>query len=419
MATINGAIIIVGHAADWQRWMERLVPGEPVVFIDEPDVIRKRGIAEVLASAPGMTLIGCEYQADEAAARFAASRPDERPAAVVPGMEYAVPFVAELAEHYGLPGSGAAAAILRDKALLRSVTGAAGIANPVSREVTGAADVLDFITEHGLPAVLKPANRQGSVGTRILTAADQVASAWVECMDQGEGTRTPDRVVFPLRMLVESFVTGPEFSVELLVTNGRRRFANVTGKHLFTGARPVEQGHTIPADISDHLTRTLIAATDDVIAAVGFDSGIVHCEWIVPESGVPHLVECAGRMAGDMIVPMIDYIYSIDLPGLFLDILRGIPIKPEPVRPEEHAAVRFQTARPGRVTEIAGLEDAEDHPDVLKATVTVQPGEVVQPLRSSYDRVASVIAVGPTGPEAEGAADKALSYIKVITTEAT
>ena len=58
------------------------------------------------------------------------------PVAILPGVEYAVPFAARLAERYGVPGAGlGAATILSDKALLRAVTSEAGIPNPRSERV--------------------------------------------------------------------------------------------------------------------------------------------------------------------------------------------------------------------------------------------------------------------------------------------
>lgn len=182
----------------------------------------------------------------------------------------------------------------------------------------------------------------------------------------------------------------------------------------------------VPADIPAALAWRLISATEQVIRAVGVDSGVVHCEWIVPASGPPHLVECAGRMPGDMIIPMIHYTCGVDLPGLLLDTLRGIPVEPDPVPPQEYAVIRFlAAAAPGRVTSVSGLEAAEDHPDVLQAMIHVQPGELVGALRSSHDRVASVIAAAPVAaaPVAAAAsaaaeAEAALAMIEVSTGQA-
>ena len=128
-------------------------------------------------------------------------------------------------------------------------------------------------------------------------------------------------------MLAEQFVAGDEFSVELLVRDGEPLFANVTEKHLFDGPRPIELGHAVPAPIPPALTDLLVAQTRRVLDAVGFGSGFVHCEWIVMR-GVPYLVECAGRMPGDLIVPMIDRAWRTDMVGAFATVMRGETARP-------------------------------------------------------------------------------------------
>ncbi|MFD0568372.1 ATP-grasp domain-containing protein [Kitasatospora gansuensis] len=115
---------------------------------------------------------------------------------------------------------------------------------------------------------------------------DGLDAAWEECIKQDEGNLVPDRDR-ELRMLIEQFVKGEEYSVELLVREGEVLFSNVTGKLLFAGPRPIELGHTVPAaGISAELSELLVAQTETVIRSVGFGSGIIHCEWIVSE-GTP------------------------------------------------------------------------------------------------------------------------------------
>lgn len=93
-----------------------------------------------------------------------------RPAAIIPGQEYAVPAAAALAEQLGLRSAGwSVAAVLTDKIRVREVTTRAGMVAPVYRQVQAAAEVRDFVDEIG-SAVLKPANRQASVRWSCSTA---------------------------------------------------------------------------------------------------------------------------------------------------------------------------------------------------------------------------------------------------------
>jgi hypothetical protein len=237
------------------------VPGfDPasVILIEEPDIIRKRGVESAMADAPMLReLLGWEYQLEASADAFFNIRPDLAPALVVPLVEYATPFAARLAERYGVPGAGATAArILRDKALLRAVARSAGIDNPVSQAVGDAHDLRKFMDEHPGPVILKHADRQASLGAKVLREADEAEVAWWECATADEGAMAPDRPA-PVRLLAEQFVQGDEYSVEMLVRDGRPLFANVTAKQLFPGPRPVELGHLVPAPIEESLDALL------------------------------------------------------------------------------------------------------------------------------------------------------------------
>src|SRR5207237_8601601 len=104
------------------------------------------------------------YPMPGAARRFHAAYAHLRPAAVLPCVEYAGPFAARLAELYGVAGAGSrAAAILRDKWLLRQATAHHGVTNPRSEQAGGSLDVLRFLLDQRRPVLPKPGNRQGRV----------------------------------------------------------------------------------------------------------------------------------------------------------------------------------------------------------------------------------------------------------------
>ncbi|MFD6888477.1 ATP-grasp domain-containing protein [Streptomyces sp. NPDC059957] len=407
-------VIMVGYVPVAVTSLAEFQPEGSLVIVDEPDVIRKRDHQERADGTPVVReLIAWEYQLDGAADAFYNTYPDLNPAAIAPLQEYATPFAARLAERYGVPGGGyGAVRLLRDKALLRKVTRAAGIHNPESITASGPDEVRAFMAAHPGPVVLKPANRQAAVGTRILQSADQVDEAWAECTSQDEGIFVPDREI-EIRMLVERCVQGREYSVELLVDKGEVLFGNVTAKELYPGSRPVELGHLVPADVSEDLDALMRADTERVLRAVGFDSGVAHCEWIV-EDGRPYLVECAGRFPGDGIVDLIDRAYGIDLVRSYWALLKGEPLPAElPAKAPRAAAVRFLHTETGVVESIGGLEEARALPGVAVCDVYLKPGEEVHELRSSWDRVGLAITEGDTRTEALARAVQALDTVQV------
>jgi len=406
-------VILVGYSRAWLGALAKFEPGRSLIFVEEPDVIRKRDVwSEIADSTPVRELIEWEYQLDASADRFYHRHRHPRPAAVVPVVEYSVPFAARLAERFGVAGAGyGAARLLRDKHLLRQVTSAAGIPNPRSVAVSGPAEVRAFMAEIGGPIVLKPANRQASVGTRIVSGPHEIDEAWIECTDQDEGVYFPDRPM-PLHMLAERFVRGEEFSVEMMVRGGRPVFGAATRKFLFAGPRPVERGHLHPADVGAELTGRLVADTARVLDAVGMDTGFAHCEWIV-ERGVPQLVECAGRLAGGGIMDIVGLAWQYDVFGQYLAMMRGEPPADAPPVAARYAAAWLSRAPAGEVVSVEGVEEARAASGVHLCSVAVEPGEHVHELRSSWDRVALVKAEGATPAEALANARRAIERIVI------
>ncbi|MFH8976409.1 ATP-grasp domain-containing protein [Streptomyces sp. NPDC017890] len=407
-------VIMVGFVAVAVDSLAEFQPEGSLIVIDEPDVVRKRDLAAKTGEAAVVReLIPWEYRLEGAADAFYNAHPDLDPAAVAPLQEYATPFAARLAERYGLPTGGyGALRVLRDKAMLRRVSRAAGILNPEFAEVEGPDEVRAFMAGHPGPVVLKPANRQAALGTRVLDSADEIDEAWAETTAMDEGVMETDRG-FELQMLVERCVQGPEFSVELLVERGRVLFGNVTGKDLYPGGRPIELGHLVPADIPADLDALLRAETERVLKAVGFGTGVVHCEWIV-EDGRPYLVECAGRFPGDGIVDLIDRAYGTDLVRAYWALMKDEPLPaPLPERATGAAAVRFLHAGSGVVESVTGVEEALALPGVALCSVTVEPGAEVGELRSSWDRIGSAVTEAATGAEALATAVRALDTVDV------
>lgn len=391
----DAQVVFVGYNAAYLRAIDGSVPSGSVVVIEEPDIIRKRELRDAAARFDCLDrIVPASYQQSAEALDLAAELTATRPvAAVVPGLEYAVPATAALAEKLGLPGATEAAAqALRDKVRLREVAGAGGVRNPRWREVRGPADILEFAGDG--PVVVKPANRQASVGVQLLDSVDAAAAAqaWERTSSAAEYEQVPDREL-AWRFLAEERLRGPEYSIEALVRQGEIIFHNITAKTVIPGPYPVELGHLLPAPLDQGTQTAFEAATRSLVAATGFQTGILHAEWILTEQG-PTLVECAGRCPGDYLIDLIDLAYGTRIRLTLIDLLAGRPVT-LPRSAEQTSAIRFLAAEPGTVTEVAGVDTAQELPGVRVAEVDVEPGQEVRPWASSWDRAGHVIATGP------------------------
>ncbi|MGC5343912.1 ATP-grasp domain-containing protein [Streptomyces sp. DT171] len=408
--------VLVGHSPVMLGKLDGQLPPDSVLVLEEPAVIAARnlqGLADRYACVGA--LLPAPSQDEEHPERMAESVP--RPPGVrvvVPVVEYAVVVAAALAEAWGLPGAGPTAArTLRDKGVLRAALAGTEIAQPAWRIAGSAEDVAGFRAAQGGRCVLKPANRQASLGVQLLGPDDDVAEAWAHTTTADEPSLRAPKPPGTDRYLVEQLLTGPEVSVEAVVHKGVVGFTNITAKSVQDSRHPVETGHTVPADLPEGTADALRAALAALAEAVDFRSGVLHSEWILHD-GRPHLVECAGRLPGGGITVLIDLAYDTDILDNLLHVLEGEgAVEALPVR--QGAAVRFLAAAPGEVREVTGTAEAHAADGVHMVHLAVEPGATVLPTTSSWERAGFVIATGADGATAGENAERAAGLITVRT----
>ncbi|MFC8223971.1 ATP-grasp domain-containing protein [Streptomyces sp. NPDC057362] len=414
--------VLVGYSALLLSELDRLLPADSVLVIEEPHIIDARCVDQAVSRHRCVSAVRAASTQDEHNAenlgRVVARPPRVR--AVLPGVEYAVVTAAALADAWGLPGAGIRAArILRDKLELRRAVSAHSLAQPAFTEATRPADVRDWRERHGGECVLKPANRQASLGVVLLGPDDDTEAAWHHTVTADEPRL---HVTYPdaARHLVEERLHGPEVSVEALVHQGTIGFINITAKDVLPGRHPVELGHTIPA--SSDADDALRTAMTDLVAALGFSTGILHAEWVLTD-GRPHLIECAGRLPGDRIHSLIDLAYGGD--GIICDLLRLMAGEgPVPARPASRGAAITFLAMPAAdgpgtvVGSVTGTDQAEQIEGVEEVAMSAAPGSAVVETTSSWQRAGYVVATGAGPEQAARAARAAASLITVTTAHA-
>jgi len=307
-----------------------------------------------------------------------------------------------ICDELALPGPGLrAAAVSRDKALQRRLFARHGIAQPASylpEDVEAAADW----AEGRYPVIAKPADGTGSRAVRLI-AGEAGLRAW-HAEHAGDGA-----------VLIEQCLTGPEYSVECVVHRGELVFTEPTLKHTTAPPYFVELGHTVPAGLSGAERSGVDRLADQVARAMGMRDGVMHLEFRMEDTG-PHLMEVAVRTPGDHIFEVHELAHGVSLFEAAISVALGD--RPDlPARRAGAAAVRFPTVAPGRVEGLAGVAATRRLPTVADLQIDVAVGDAVGPVRSSRDRVATVLL---RAGDADGLAraEKTVADLLRITTSA-
>ena len=96
--------------------------------------------------------------------------------------ELAVPLVARLAEHLGLPGNSPEAVdTARNKHAARACMERAGLPTPRNSLIKSEADLADAANHVGFPAVIKPISGAASIGVIRVDDQEQLETSFKRC----------------------------------------------------------------------------------------------------------------------------------------------------------------------------------------------------------------------------------------------
>jgi biotin carboxylase len=245
--------------------------------------------------------------------------------AVIPLREYSTPAAQSTAEGLGLPNIGSLAAkCFRNKLDLRKTVtsyNAVYFKQPEYREITNEKDAIDFFSSFS-ECIIKPSNRQSSVGVYRIEKVDDVKLRYEQCLDTDEPGRVPTDRKLHWQYQIEEFIEGQEYSTELFFKNRHVVFSNATLKRTHLGITPYEIGHILPMKVIDPILNSkLVNATKELAEICSVESGALHAEWMV-RGGEIYLIECAGRPLGCFITDLISRAYDFNFFRLLVEILK-------------------------------------------------------------------------------------------------
>lgn len=337
----------------------------------------------------------------------------EELAGVTSTSDFYAPTVADLGAWLGLPRNPVEAMLTcRNKALLRQRLVTAGVRQPrfvVLHEPVAADSVADAVATLDLPCVVKPVDDSGSNAVRLCHSVSES----VEQVERILSVRTNVRGMPTARsVLVEQYLPGPEFSVELFSWAGTAHCVGITQKTVTGAPHFVESQHFFPAPLAPEAAAEIEDLARRAVDAAGVTVGATHVEVKLTETGAA-IVEINPRLAGGMIPELIRLATGINLLEQQLRVASGL--RPQLVAQRSlHAGIRFLLAeREGVLVEAAGIDSAATVPGVSQVTVTAERGAPVRPPSNAYHRLGYIIAHGLTHDEVDATLTKAHNHIEI------
>lgn len=252
------------------------------------------------------------------------------------------------------------------------------------------------------PCVIKPTDNAGSRGVALAHNYEELKEEYNYSFNESRSGK----------VIVEEYLEGPEFSVEVMVVNNEPHILQITDK-ITTGAPHfVEMGHSQPSMQPIANQKKICALAKKACKAIGITCGPAHVEMIYTKAG-PKMVELGARMGGDCITThLVPLSTGIDMIGATIDVACG----KKPILERQYSkgsAIRYFDSKKGVLKSIDGLNKAKKVPGVRDIILAKEAGDVLTDIGSSGDRVGFVIAQANTPEDAIIVCEKALKQIRI------
>ena len=297
---------------------------------------------------------------------------------------------AAVAADLGLPGNSPEAVLaMRDKHRTCTVLAAAGVAAPRSLLVTSPHEAVLAAEKLGYPAVVKPRSSAASQGVTKVHNAEQAEAAY-HAVDALHHLREFRRGEFAVPnighvyihpdaqgVLVQEYVPGPEYAVDLVYGDGAFRVLAVHAKpSQFEGAHFIERTYLTPPERGDDESAAAETAVR-ALRAVGASVGGAHVEVRLSPDG-PKVIEVNGRLGGTTAYVQESIRESTGAWGP-LEYLRAVlgerPAAGDGRRPAGFTALLAEHT--GRIERFVGMEQTQAIPGVLGIRWMARPGDSV------------------------------------------
>lgn len=312
--------------------------------------------------------------------------------AIIPSTDYVTTVTAKVAKYFKKFGTSVKTAVnARNKDLARKNFKKDGVPSAKYAVVNNLQDALKESEKIGYPVILKPTNAASSLDVFFINSSNELKNRFEEIKKFKKSY-----LGFRVRpeFMIEEFLDGPEFSVELFLYKNRIAFAEVTEKHTTKPPYFSEIMHVFPTSIDLNQKDSIVNVAFDAAKSLGFTNGPTHIEIKLTKEG-PKIVEVNGRPGGDNITSdLIQDAYGINLFEETIKLYLGEDIKIQKQK-NNSALIRYIFAKShGELTEIKNTNVLEHIPEVKKFVINAHKGLKVRPPENSDDRLGYFILSG-------------------------
>ncbi len=265
----------------------------------------------------------------------------------------------------------------------------------------------DFCSEFQGDSILKPSRNSGSRGV-FKISKDISKTEFVKLFERAKEDSRDKSV------MLEDFIDGPEFSVEIIVWNDEVYVLQVTDKKTTEAPHMVELGHNQPSIFPTYVVESIKNAAISGVKALEVRNCACHAELKFCNDKA-YIIEIGARLGGDFIATELTPLSTgIDMVAAAINCALGIEPDLKSKGTKQGVCIRYFCPKPGKLVSIENTEILKDK-RVFYSEIYHKEGDEIPEIRSSLDRSGHVIVTEETAEKAIKLADCIIKNVKFIT----
>lgn len=391
-------------------------------ILQVPIIKRAREMGYYVIAADGNpNAVGLQYADKQICANItseeemvAIAKQEQIDGVIHPCSEVSMNVMGRIHDELNLSGvSRKQAVVATNKHLMREAFKKGDAPSPISILAKSAEDAWEQFMAMPGDAILKPSRNSGSRGIAKVSKGSNGVSE----VSKEDFYKLYDIALEESRdnsVLIEQFIEGPEFSVEIIVWEGKVNVLTVTDKKTTEAPHFVELGHNQPSCFPEETVALIKDAAVRGVKALGVDKCACHAE-VKVQDGKAYLMEIGARMGGDFISTVLTRLSTgIDMVAAAIDCALNIEPDLTPKAAPQGVCIRYFCPKPGKLVSISNTEVLDD-PRVHEWEIYHQVGDELPEVTSSLCRSGHVIVTEETPQKAIAYAESLLNEVKMET----
>lgn len=259
----------------------------------------------------------------------------------------------------------------------------------------------------GRDCILKPSRNSGSRGIAKISG-NIYRDKFVELFKRSKSESRDNSV------MLEQFVDGPEFSVEIIVWNNQVNVLTVTDKKTTEAPYFVELGHNQPSVFPNETVKIIEDAAIAGVKALAVNNCACHAE-IKVQDGIAYIMEIGARLGGDFISTELTHLSTgIDMVAASINCALGVEPNIEPIENKRGVCIRYFCPQPGKLLSISNTDMLNDS-RVYNWEIYRKIGDMIPDVTSSLCRSGHVIVADKDVKDAIAYAEYLVDNVKMET----